>query len=163
MKNYEVEVAINDFTTIGSNVAILLANLPFPIRYRQRCSRQHVTQCHYQLWNVDDSESLTSILWLKKKIESSVAWSVPSSATIFIITVVKICFGLTRCYQVSPQHFDDSVNSLNWFRQNIKVCGRVVEALWLLFVFSSTRWIKVQEVQPQFPSRNPLPNQRFRE
>lgn len=98
-----------------------------------------------------------------KKIESSVAWSVPSSATIFIITVVKICFGLTRCYQVSPQHFDDSVNLLNWFRQNIKVCGRVVEALWLLFVFSSTRWIKVQEVQPQFPSRNPLPNQRFRE
>lgn len=67
MKNYEVEVAINDFTTIGSNVAISLANLPFSIRYRQRCSRQSVMQCHDQLSNMNDSESLTSVLWLKKK------------------------------------------------------------------------------------------------
>ena len=45
-------------------------------------------------------------LWYcgKKQIECGLAWSVLLSPTIHVITLVKICCGLTRRGLVSPQH-----------------------------------------------------------
>ena len=42
----------------------------------------------------------------KRQIESGSALSVLLSTTIFVIIVVKICYGLTLLRLVSPQHFD---------------------------------------------------------
>ena len=44
----------------------------------------------------------------KKQIECGLAWCVLLSTTIRVITVVKICCGLTWLHLVSPQHFDDA-------------------------------------------------------
>ena len=41
----------------------------------------------------------------KKQVESGSALSVLLSTTIFVITVIKSCCGLTRL-RLSPQHFD---------------------------------------------------------
>ena len=43
---------------------------------------------------------------VKKQIESGLAWYIVLPTTIRVITVVKICCGLTRLRLVSPQHFD---------------------------------------------------------
>ena len=59
-------------------------------------------------------------LWYcgKKQIECGLAWSVFLSPTIHVITVVKICCGLTRRGFVSPQHLTtvarEQVHLLVW-------------------------------------------------
>jgi len=43
---------------------------------------------------------------VKNKLKCGLAWSVLLLTMIRVITVVKICCGLTRLHLASPQHFD---------------------------------------------------------
>ena len=54
------------------------------------------------------SKTKTPFLWYcgKKQIECGLAWYIVLSITIRVITVVKICCGLTWLRLVSPHHFD---------------------------------------------------------
>ena len=68
---------------------------------------QHV---HFQIrvgvFNCQEKDLVSLILWQKKQIESGLAWCIVISTMIHVITVVKICYGLARLHLVSPEHFD---------------------------------------------------------
>ena len=76
------------FTTIGSYVEIQLANLPL-----------FALTCHAMVTRWSRTEKIVLIdvdIVAKRQIDSGLAWSVLLSKTIFVITNVKICCGITR-------------------------------------------------------------------
>jgi len=91
-----------DFHTIATNLAIWLASLPLSMRVQTTLL---ASMCHAMPFS---AHTLKNIFFdvdivVKNKSICGLAWSVLLSTTICIITVVKICCGLTRrrlpCFQ----------------------------------------------------------------
>ena len=116
-KTILIPVLIKNFTTIGRNVVIWLANLPFSIRVQTSCRFDVSRNGHAP----KELSYMTSLLCLKKQIkhiDSGLACSVLLSKTIFVITKVKIYCGLTQLLLVTPQYFvwlDDMTLMTNVF------------------------------------------------
>ena len=75
LKTVFIPVLVKSFTTIGSNVVIWLANLPFSARVQATLSCQRVTQ-----WSRTERTVLFDVIVVKKKIHKQIdngtAWSV---------------------------------------------------------------------------------------
>ena len=101
------------FTTIGSNEAIWLVNLPLSLRVQRT---RLASTCHAMPlsalkhgwignFNVDVEVK-------KKKVDSGLGWSILLLTTVFVITVVKILWTheLAQPYsRVSPQQIKEKI------------------------------------------------------